>query len=126
MYNQISTECVICNSNYISISSISISITFEINSAKLYVSVVILSINDSIKYLENIKQEFQGTISWNNYRSEVTAQPKNNNLNYMIEPSLRNINRLYVLRFKNGNNDLARDSFDKYYMPLAEIKVLIH
>ena len=126
MYNQISTECVICNSNYISISSISISITFEINSAKLYVSVVILSINNSIKHLENIKQEFQGTIFWNNYRSEVTAQPKNNNLNYMIEPSSRNINRLYVLRFKNGNNDLARDSFDKYYMPLAEIKVLIH
>ena len=27
-----------------------------------------------------------------------------------------------VLSFKNGNNDPTRYSFDKYYMPLVEIK----
>ena len=27
-----------------------------------------------------------------------------------------------MLSFKNGNNDLTRNSFDKYYMPLVEIK----
>ena len=33
-----------------------------------------------------------------------------------------NINRLFVLSFKNGNDDPTRDSFfDKYYMPLVEI-----
>ena len=26
------------------------------------------------------------------------------------------INRLFVLSFKNGNNDPTRDSFNKYYM----------
>ena len=33
-----------------------------------------------------------------------------------------NINRLFALSFKKGNNDPARNSFDKYYMPLVEIK----
>ena len=43
--------------------------TFQINNAKFYVPVVILSINDSIKFIENIKQVFKRTISWNTYRS---------------------------------------------------------
>ena len=34
----------------------------------------------------------------------------------------RNINRLFALSFKNGNDDPTRDSFVKYYMPLVEIK----
>ena len=33
------------------------------NNAKLYIQVVTLSINDNIKFLENIKQEFKRTIS---------------------------------------------------------------
>ena len=33
------------------------------NNAKLYIQVFTLSINDNIKFLENIKQEFKRTIS---------------------------------------------------------------
>ena len=80
-----------------------------------------LPINDNIKFSENIKQAFKTTIYWNKYRSEITTQPKNNNLDYLINPISRNINRLFVLSFKNGNNDPMRDYFDKYYMPLVEI-----
>ena len=29
---------------------------------------------------------------------------------------------LFVLSFIDGNNDPTRDSFDKYYMPLVQIK----
>ena len=36
---------------------------FQINNPKLYVSVVTLSINDNIKFLENVKQGFKKTIS---------------------------------------------------------------
>ena len=43
--------------------------TFQINNAKLYVPVVTLPINDNIKFLENIKQGFKKTKSWNKYRS---------------------------------------------------------
>ena len=43
-------------------------------------------------------------------------------MNYLIDPTFRSINRLFLLSFKNGDNDPKRNSFDKYYMPLVEIK----
>ena len=39
----------------------------------------------------------------------------------MTDPTFRNINRFFVLSFKNGGDDPTRDSFDKYYIPLSEI-----
>ena len=72
---------------------------------KLYVPVVTLFIDDNIKFLENIKQGFKRTVSWNKYRSEITTQTKNNNLDYLIDQTFRNINRLFVLSFKNGNDE---------------------
>ena len=77
------------------------SVNFAINSTKLYVPVLIFSINDNVKLLENIKQGFKRTIFWNKYRSEITTQPKNNSLDYLIDPTFRNINRLFELSFKN-------------------------
>ena len=53
--------------------------------------------------------------------SPVTVT-KNNNLDYMIDPTFRNMNRLFVLSFTNGNDDPTRDFFDKYNMPLVEMK----
>ena len=47
------------------------SATFQINNVKLSVPGVTLSINDNVKFLENIKQGFKRTISWNKYRSEI-------------------------------------------------------
>ena len=75
-----------------------------------------MSIHDNIKLLENIKQGFKRAISWNKYRSQITTQPKNNNLDYLIDPTFRNINRLFVLSFKNDNDDPTRNYFDEYYM----------
>ena len=49
------------------------------------------------------------------YRSEIKTQPKNNNIDYLIDPVFRTINRLFVLSFKNGNDDSTRSSFDEYY-----------
>ena len=91
--------------------------TFQINNAKLYGAVVTLSINDNVKFLENIKQGFKKTIYSNKYRSGITTQPKNDSFDYLIDPTFRNINRFLVLSFKNGNNAPTRDSFSKYYMP---------
>ena len=96
--------------------------TFQINNAKLYVLDVMLSTNDNIKFFKNIKQGFKRTISWNKYRSETTTQPKNNNLDYLIDPSFRNINSLFVLLLKSCDDDPTRYSFDQYYMLLVEIK----
>ena len=51
-------------------------VNLVITSTKLYVPVVTLSINDSFKFLGNIKQGFKRTISCNKYRSEITTQIK--------------------------------------------------
>ena len=48
----------------------------EITSTKLYVPIVTLSINDNINFSKNLKQEFEITITWNKYRSEITTQPE--------------------------------------------------
>ena len=79
-------------------------------------------LNDNIKFLKNIKQIFKRTISWNKYRSEITTKTKNNILDYLIDLTCRIINRLFLLSFKNGNDDPTRNSFNKYYMALVEIK----
>ena len=92
-------------------------VNFMITSTKLYGPVVTLSIND-----KNIKQGFKRTISWNKYRSELTTQTKNNNLDYLIDITFMNINRLFVHLFKNGNVGPSRNSFDEDYMLLVEIK----
>ena len=75
-----------------------------------------------MKFLKNIKQGFKRTISWNKYRSEITTQPKNNNLDYLIHPTFRNISVLFVLSFRNSVDDHTRNYFDEVYMPLVEIK----
>ena len=71
--------------------------TFQINNAKHYVAGVTLSIKDSIKFLENIKQGFQRTVSWSKYRSKIITKPEDNNLDYMMDKTFKNINRLLVL-----------------------------
>ena len=95
---------------------------FQINNARLYVPVFTLSVNDNINFFGNIKQGFKRKISWNKYRSEITTQSKDSNLDYLIDLTFRNINRLFVLSFKNGDADPTRYYFDQYYMPSVEIK----
>ena len=94
--------------------------TFQINNGKHYVSVVTLSVNGNIKFLENVKQDFKRKISWNEYnRFEIETKPQNSNLDYLIDQTLRNMKRLFVLLFKNGNDDPTKISFGKYYMSLV-------
>ena len=93
-----------------------------ITSARFYVPGVTLSINDNVEFLEKVQQGFEITISWNKCRSEITTQPKNNSLDYVIDQTFRNINTLFVLSFKNGDDDPTRNYFHEYYIPLVEIK----
>ena len=49
----------------------------------------------------------------------MSNQTKNNNLNYLIEPTFTNVNRLFALSFENEDD---RTSFSKYCVPKVEIK----
>ena len=61
---------------------------------------------DNIEHLENIKQGYKRTISWNKYRSEITTRTKNNILDYLIDPTFRSTNRIFVLSFRNASKIL--------------------
>ena len=69
------------------------SATFQITDTKLYVPVVTLSKENETKLLDQLKSGFKITIKWNKYRSQMTVQPQNNNLNYSIDPTFTNISR---------------------------------
>lgn len=81
-----------------------------------------MSLKNDVKFLEHLKQVFKRTISWNKYRSETITQPKSNNLDHMVDTTFRNTNKRFVQLFKADENDHTRNSFLKYYLPLAEIE----
>ena len=83
----------------------------------MYVPVVTLSKENDINLLEQLKSRFKRNIKWNKYRSQMTIQPKNNNLNYLIDPTFMNVNRLFVLSFPRNNNTDSRYSFSNYDVP---------
>ena len=75
-----------------------------------------------MKLLEQLKSGFKKTIKWNKHRSQMTVQPQNNNLNYLIDPTFTNINRLFVLSLERNIIGDRRDSFSDYYVPKFKIK----
>ena len=101
-------------------------VTFKITGTKLYVPVVTSSKENDIKLLEKLTPGFKKTIKWNKYRSQMTIQNNNNNLNYLIDPTFTNVNRLFVLSYKRIEEDNVKkdygDSFSHYYVPKAQIK----
>ena len=50
----------------------------------------------------------------------MSNQTINNNLNYLIDPTVTIVNRPFVLSFENEDDD--RKSFSKCYVPSVEIK----
>ena len=92
--------------------------TFKITDCKLYGPVVTLSTENGNKLLEQLKTGFKKTIKWNKYRSEMSNQIGNKNLNYLTDPTFANVNRLFVLSYENETD---RTSFPKYYVAKIEI-----
>ena len=51
----------------------------------------------------------------------MTVQTKNNNLNYLIDPTFMNVNGLFVLLFPRNNNTDSRYSFSNYNVPKVRV-----
>ena len=94
---------------------------FKMRDTKLYVPVITLSKENNTKFLEQLKSGFKRIIKWNKYRSQMTIQRQNNNLNYLIDPTITNVNRLYVSSFSRSDTRDYRNSFSHYYVPDAKI-----
>ena len=93
--------------------------TLDINDCKLYVPAVTLSKDDEIKLLTNLKSGFKREIIRNKYRSQMTTEVVNNNLNILIDPTFTNVNRLFVLAYQNADD---RQSFSQFYLPNVMVK----
>ena len=63
--------------------------SLAINDCKLYIH----------KLLTNLKSGFTREIEWNKYRSQMTTEGINNNLNNLIDPTFTNVNSLFVLAY---------------------------
>ena len=93
--------------------------TLSITDCKLYVPAVTLSKDDEIKLLTNLKSGFKREIIWNKYRSQMTTEAINNNLNILIDPTFTNVNRSFVLAYQNADD---RQSFSQFYLPRVMVK----
>ena len=62
---------------------------------------------------------FKSDIIWNKYRSQMTTEAINNNLNILIDPTFTNVNRLFVLAYQTAND---RQSFSQLYSPRVMVK----
>ena len=93
--------------------------TLSITDCKLYVPAVTLSKDDEIKLLTNLKSGFKREIIWNKYRSQMTAEAVNNNLNILIDPTFTNVNRLFDLAYQTAND---RQSYSQFYLPRVMVK----
>ena len=85
--------------------------TFKITDVKLFVPVVTLSKENDIKLLKQLKTWFKRTFKCSKYRSQMSIQPQNNNLNYLIDPTFTSVNRLFVLSIPRNNNTNSRYLF---------------
>ena len=49
----------------------------------------------------------------------MTTEAINNNLNILIDPTFTNVNRLFILAYKNADD---RESFSQFYLPKGLVK----
>ena len=88
--------------------------TLTINDSELYIPVVTLTKDDETKLLTNLKYGFTREIIWNKYRSQMSIEATNNNLNILIDPTFTNVNRLFVLAYQTADD---RQLFSQFYLP---------
>ena len=96
--------------------------SLEITKCRLYVPVVTLSKDDEIKLLTNLKSGFKREVIWNKYRSQMTAETVNNNLNILVDPTFTNVNRLFLLVYVVDNDNYNRQSYSQFYLPKVMVK----
>ena len=93
--------------------------SLEITKCELYVPVVTLSKDDEIKLLTSLKSGFKREIIWNKYRSQMTTEAINNNLDVLVDPTFTNGNRLLVLAYQTADD---KQSYSQFYLPKVMVK----
>ena len=74
---------------------------------------------NNAKLLEQLKSGFKRTINWKKLWLKVSVQAPNAYLDFLINPSFQDVNRVFVLWFENTDKRTVKT---KYYLPTVEIK----
>ena len=83
--------------------------TFQITSTKFYVPVVTLSTKDNVNLTKQLKEGFERSVYWNEYKSKIETKTADNNsvTRFPLYASFQGVNRLFVLAFNNATEDVA-------------------
>ena len=103
--------------------------TFKITCAKLYVPIVTLSTEDSVKLLKLFNEGFKRSVYWNKYKTILNKVDvgTNGNPKYireLLDPSHQEVKRLFVLAYHNteGDDRVSVDSHQQYFLPRVKIE----
>ena len=90
-----------CSQNYFIVANnANQATTFSITDTKLFVPAVTLSTQSNAKLFEQFKYAaFKRTINWNKCQSKISTERQNQYLDYLIDPSFQEVNRLFFLSF---------------------------
>ena len=91
---------------------------FSVTDCKLYVPVVTLQTQHQNQLYRDLKTRISIDLKWSKFRSQMINQTTTNNLNFLINPTFNNVNRLFVWAFPNEEDRY----FCKYYTPTVEIQ----
>ena len=71
------------------------------------------------KLPQQLKSGFKRSINWNKHQPNKSTEDQKQHLDFLINPSFQQVNRLFVLSFENENGRL---SHSEYYLLKVEIK----
>ena len=98
-------------------------IIFTIKETKLYVSVVTLSARDNQKLRKLLsKGLFERSVYWNEYKTKSDNINTTDEFRYFLELNFVEVNRLFVVVYRNEPNNSKRFNARKYYLSKVIIK----
>ena len=97
--------------------------TFTITDAKLYVPVVILSIEDNSKLTKLLNDGFKRSFYWNKYKVIPNKIYNwNDYIRELLDASYQGVRRLFVLAYDNTGNPVTANSHRKYFLQRIKIE----
>ena len=108
--------------------------TFKITDAKLYVLVVTLSTEDSVKLSKILSEGFKRPVYWSKYKVidnkivEITDDNAEKSIRELLDSSYQGVIRLLVLAYDNtaGDDQVSVDSHQKIFTSKSENWKLQH
>ena len=108
--------------NYI-LTSLDGASTFTITDAKLFVPIVMLSIEDNARLSKLLSEGFKRPVSWNKYKVIPNkTYDQNHYIIELLEASYQGVKSLFVLAGNNGANRITADSHQRYFLPRIQVE----